>query len=57
MNNFFVIGWSSSYKSAYEPIMRSFRFIVEFQWFFIALSVLPGSHFAIKAHLFPTLQN
>jgi hypothetical protein len=28
---------------------------VEFQWFFIELSVLPGKHLAIKAHLFPNL--
>lgn len=26
---------------------------VEFQWFFIALSVLPGKSLAIDAHLFP----
>jgi hypothetical protein len=30
-----------------------FFFIVEFQWFFIELSVLPGSIFVISAHLFP----
>lgn len=29
------------------------RLSVEFQWFFIALSVLPGRSFAIDAHLFP----
>lgn len=40
----------------YPFVIRSFRFIVEFQWFLIALSVLPGSHFAIKAHLFPNLK-
>lgn len=27
-----------------------FLFMVEFQWFFIALSVLPGISFAILAH-------
>lgn len=29
------------------------RLNVEFQWFFIALSVLPGRSFAIEAHLLP----
>lgn len=33
-----------------------FLLIVLFQWFFIALSVLPGSSFAIFAHWFPTLR-
>lgn len=30
-----------------------FFFIVEFQWFFIELSVRPGNIFVISAHLFP----
>lgn len=29
--------------------------MVEFQWFLIALSVLPGSHLAIRAHRLPSL--
>jgi len=32
---------------------RFFFFIVEFQWFLIELSVLPGSILVISAHLFP----
>jgi hypothetical protein len=32
---------------------RMLRRIVEYQWFFIALSVRPGSSFAISAHLLP----
>jgi hypothetical protein len=31
------------------------RLIVEFQWFLMALSVLPGKNFAMIAHLFPRL--
>mmetsp|Transcript_43881 Transcript_43881/g.133651 ORF Transcript_43881/g.133651 Transcript_43881/m.133651 type:complete len:230 (-) Transcript_43881:296-985(-) len=31
----------------------TFRFIDEFQWFLMALSVRPGRCFAISAHLFP----
>ncbi len=57
MNSFLAIGCSSSSKSTSLPIIRSLRFIVEFQWFFIALSVLPGSHLAIRAHLLPTLHS
>jgi hypothetical protein len=30
-----------------------FFFMVEFQWFFIELSVLPGSILVISAHLLP----
>lgn len=30
-----------------------FRFMDEFQWFLMALSVRPGSSLAISAHLFP----
>ena len=32
---------------------KCIRLKVEFQWFLIALSVLPGRSFAIDAHLFP----
>lgn len=31
----------------------TFRFMLEFQWFLMALSVLPGICLAISAHLFP----
>ena len=34
---------------------RSFLLIVEFQWFLMELSVLPGRSLAICAHLFPYL--
>jgi hypothetical protein len=34
-----------------------FLLIVEFQWFLIALSVLPGRNFAMMAHLFPRLHD
>jgi hypothetical protein len=30
------------------------RRIVEYQWFLMALSVLPGRSFAISAHLLPS---
>lgn len=36
------------------PPSETRRLIVEFQWFLIALSVRPGSRFAISAHLFPS---
>lgn len=38
-----------------ELDILNFLWIVEFQWFFIALSVRPGTHLAIKAHLLPNL--
>ncbi len=46
---------SSEHSSCKLLCILNFRFIVEFQWFLMALSVLPGNHLAIKAHLFPTL--
>ena len=36
-------------------LARESRLIFEFQWFFIALSVLPGKNREIFAHLFPNL--
>lgn len=44
-----VSGGVVLYRSASAHLRRR----VEFQWFFIALSVLPSKSFAIDAHLFP----
>lgn len=38
------------------PSWANFRDIVEFQWFLIALSVLPGRYLEMRAHLFPNLK-
>lgn len=35
--------------------LRPNRFCFEFQWFLMALSVLPGRYLAISVHLFPSL--
>ena len=41
--------------AARVPSALTRRRIVEFQWFLMALSVLPGRSFAISAHLLPKL--
>lgn len=45
----------STPKSSQRLSSLSLRFNVEFQWFLIALSVLPGRYREINDHLFPSL--
>ena len=56
----FCVGVGCSSESESDSPSSRFRRnddrrIVEFQWFFTALSVRPGRSFAISAHLFPIL--
>ena len=44
---------SFKYYSRALAMSMSFFFILEFQWFFIVLSVLPSRTLAISAHLLP----
>jgi len=47
--------WEISESTIGADPSAIFLFIVEFQWFFIALSVRPGKNLAIIAHLLPYL--
>jgi len=46
---------SSDYSPGVWDCILSFLLIVEFQWFLMELSVLPGRSLAIMAHLLPYL--
>lgn len=41
-------------RSVRANTISAFRFMEEFQWFLMALSVRPGITFAISAHLLPS---
>ena len=45
----------ASSSGLFRALPSTLRFRVLFQWFFTALSVRPGSDFAISAHLLPIL--
>lgn len=48
---------SSGESESWEVFNLSFLLMVEFQWFLMELSVRPGSNLAIRAHLFPNLND
>lgn len=49
--------WSSEAKLSESLDWEILRQIVEFQWFLMALSVLPGKYLEMWAHLFPSLHS
>lgn len=55
MESQFSFEYSSEFSLNFISCFANRLFNVELKWFFIELSVLPGSSFAISAHLLPIL--